>query len=45
MNNIDNTFNYIFVAVFFAISLWGTYVLTKSNKNDDKHKNNLKCSK
>lgn len=45
MNNLDSTFNYIFLAVFFAISLWGTYVLTKANKSDDENKQNAKCSK
>ncbi len=43
MNNIDNTANYIFIAVFFVISLWGTYKLTKPCKYSKEKK--CKCSK
>lgn len=44
MNNIDNMPNYIIVVVFFLISLWGTYKLTRPNKYDDEN-TKCKCTK
>ncbi len=43
MNNPDNLFNYIFMAVFTIISLWGTYQLTRPYKPEADKK--CKCSK
>jgi len=44
INNFDNIFNYVFAIIFVAISLWGTYKLTRPY-TPEKDKTELKCLK
>lgn len=43
MSNFGNIFSYILMGIFFIVSLWGTYTLTKPTEYDDEKK--CKCSK